>query len=182
MMLFLIPHVELRETFGNYSKESQSNNMEQIPSPSLIDKEISHVPESDTQLDESLFLIPPKDVPENPGNCPQSLLTSEKLGGKQSTGRHNLKGPKNRKETDSSEEKLLKILSREDDPDEHFLLSLLPSLKRMSPQQNALARIKLQEVLYEMEFCQPQRSTCTPNYHSLVSSPIQSTSSTYSGQ
>lgn len=38
------------------------------------------------------------------------------------------------------------------DPDERFLLSCLPSLKRLSTQKNALARFKIQELLYQIEF------------------------------
>ncbi|CAH0579002.1 unnamed protein product [Chrysodeixis includens] len=38
------------------------------------------------------------------------------------------------------------------DPDELFLLSCAPTLKRMNPKQNALARLKIQQVLLESEF------------------------------
>lgn len=39
-----------------------------------------------------------------------------------------------------------------EDPDEMFLLSLLPTLKRLSDQQKASAKIKLQQLLYDVEF------------------------------
>ncbi|VVC99155.1 unnamed protein product [Leptidea sinapis] len=38
------------------------------------------------------------------------------------------------------------------DPDELFLLSCSPSLKRLNAKQNAVARLKIQQVLYEAEF------------------------------
>lgn len=38
------------------------------------------------------------------------------------------------------------------DPDERFLLSCLPILKRLSTRKNALARLKIQQLLYEIEF------------------------------
>ncbi|KAI8435609.1 hypothetical protein MSG28_009197 [Choristoneura fumiferana] len=38
------------------------------------------------------------------------------------------------------------------DPDELFLLSCAPILKRLSSKQNAVARLKIQQVLYEAEF------------------------------
>lgn len=38
------------------------------------------------------------------------------------------------------------------DPDERFLLSCLPNLKRLPTKKNALARLKIQQILYEIEF------------------------------
>lgn len=38
------------------------------------------------------------------------------------------------------------------DPDERFLLSCAPILKRLSQKKNSLARLKVQELLYEIEF------------------------------
>lgn len=40
------------------------------------------------------------------------------------------------------------------DPDELFLLSCAPIMKRLSAKQNAGARLKIQQVLYEAEFGQ----------------------------
>lgn len=42
--------------------------------------------------------------------------------------------------------------SVQNDPDERFLLSCLPSLKRLSNKKNALARLKIQQLLYDIEF------------------------------
>lgn len=38
------------------------------------------------------------------------------------------------------------------DSDEMFLMSLLPALKRINPKQNSLARLKIQQVLFDIEF------------------------------
>lgn len=38
------------------------------------------------------------------------------------------------------------------DEDEHFMLSLVPSLRRMSNQKKAQARMRMQQVLYDVEF------------------------------
>lgn len=38
------------------------------------------------------------------------------------------------------------------DPDELFLLSCAPTLKRLNSKQNALVRLKIQQVLLEAEF------------------------------
>lgn len=38
--------------------------------------------------------------------------------------------------------------------DEKFLLSCAPALRRLTTRQNALARLKIQQILYEIEFSQ----------------------------
>ncbi|CAL8391565.1 unnamed protein product [Arctogadus glacialis] len=38
------------------------------------------------------------------------------------------------------------------DEDEHFMLSLVPSLRRLSHQKKAQARMRMQQVLYDVEF------------------------------
>ena len=38
--------------------------------------------------------------------------------------------------------------------DEKFLLSCAPALRRLTTRQNALARLKIQQILYEIEFAQ----------------------------
>lgn len=42
--------------------------------------------------------------------------------------------------------------SSHNDPDERFLLSCLPILKRLPNKKNALARLKIQQLLFEIEF------------------------------
>lgn len=43
-------------------------------------------------------------------------------------------------------------ISSHNDPDERFLLSCLPIMKRLPTRKNALARLKIQQLLYEIEF------------------------------
>ncbi|XDV11362.1 hypothetical protein PO909_000325 [Leuciscus waleckii] len=42
--------------------------------------------------------------------------------------------------------------SQEKDPDQAFLDSLLPALKRMSIQKNAATKLKMHQMIYEAEF------------------------------
>lgn len=42
--------------------------------------------------------------------------------------------------------------SQQSDPDERFLLSCAPILKRLSNKKNALARLKIQQLLFDIEF------------------------------
>lgn len=42
--------------------------------------------------------------------------------------------------------------SVQNDPDERFLLSCLPILKRLPNKKNALARLKIQQLLFDIEF------------------------------
>lgn len=48
------------------------------------------------------------------------------------------------------------------DPDELFLLSCAPTLKRLNSKSNAVARLKIQQVLYEAEFG-ARMSSAQPN-------------------
>lgn len=59
---------------------------------------------------------------------------------------------KNEAPEDNIDEQILNIISKEHDADEQFLLSYLPTLKRMTPKQNAIAKIKIQQVLFDVEF------------------------------
>lgn len=43
-------------------------------------------------------------------------------------------------------------VSSNEDPDERFLLSCLPVLKRLPNKKNSLARMKIQQILFEIEF------------------------------
>lgn len=55
--------------------------------------------------------------------------------------------------------KKIGILSQmSNDPDEKFLMSCLPVLKRVSAQKNALLKLKIQTLLYEIEFGSPDDS------------------------
>lgn len=49
------------------------------------------------------------------------------------------------------QEGVLEALRKDDDEDEHFLKSLLPSLRRLSPYSKFEARIKLLKALHDVE-------------------------------
>lgn len=59
---------------------------------------------------------------------------------------------KNEAPEDNIDKQILNIISKEHDADEQFLLSYLPTLKCMTPKQNAIAKIKIQQVLFDVEF------------------------------
>ncbi|XP_030641147.1 uncharacterized protein LOC115821461 [Chanos chanos] len=46
----------------------------------------------------------------------------------------------------------LRLLERPHDEDELFLLSFVPALKRLSPQKRCAAKIKIQQIMYDVEF------------------------------
>lgn len=45
-----------------------------------------------------------------------------------------------------------KCINEIDDSDERFLLSCAPTMKRLSTKKNNFARLKIQQILYEIEF------------------------------
>ncbi|XP_041978256.1 transcription factor Adf-1-like [Aricia agestis] len=85
----------------------------------------------------------PEEEVRRPGNSLPDLSFSDKYD----------------EDEDSSASKKPRLSSTEDepcqcrtDPDELFLLSCAPTLKRLNSKQNAVARLKIQQVLYEAEF------------------------------
>lgn len=50
------------------------------------------------------------------------------------------------------DEKVMELFSKETDADEQFLLSHIPVLKRLTSKQNAIAKMKIQQVLFDIEF------------------------------
>lgn len=58
-------------------------------------------------------------------------------------------------QTSSRQTKAITQISQatpQSDPDERFLLSCLPVFKRLNTKKNALARMRIQQLLYEIEF------------------------------
>ncbi|XP_039249630.2 transcription factor Adf-1-like [Styela clava] len=58
--------------------------------------------------------------------------------------------PKRRKEEVNM--KIFNILEKDDDPDKQFLLSLLPQLKRLSPERASSSKLKIMQLLHDAEF------------------------------
>lgn len=58
----------------------------------------------------------------------------------------------NKRKRDDTDQKLLEIITKEADSDEQFLLSCLPILKRFNQRKNNLARIKILQLLYDIEY------------------------------
>ncbi|XP_077297830.1 uncharacterized protein LOC143919396 [Arctopsyche grandis] len=132
-MEFLIPHVEFRECTGNYE--------------SLVD--IVDIP---VELQESIMdpVGPPVITQQHPVTTQYPTTTQHPVTRRQPVARN-----RRRNRRTSTENRLLDVLSNEQDSDQNFLLSLMPSLKRLSHKKNSEARIKLQHVLFEMEYGEP---------------------------
>ncbi|KAL1493556.1 hypothetical protein ABEB36_009260 [Hypothenemus hampei] len=62
------------------------------------------------------------------------------------------KKPKNKPTTSNSDETLLNIVSRPEDPDEQFMLSCVPILIKLTLRKNMIARMKIQNVLFDLAF------------------------------
>lgn len=60
--------------------------------------------------------------------------------------------PKKARQNSTDEEATSCSCNNRTDPDELFLISCAPTLKRLNAKQNALARLKIQQVLLEAEF------------------------------
>lgn len=146
-MEFLIPYIEFKETTGNYACQSPVQSQE-VSEPQI------------EQLQEQLELAAevPEDVPVQPGSSRNQQ--DRDITEARATRKRKRSKPMN---SESTEAKILQVLSEKYDPDEHFLLSLLPSLKRLNPKKNAEARIKLQQTLYEIEFSNRETQSCS-NY------------------
>ena len=59
-----------------------------------------------------------------------------------------------------------------EDPDEMFLLSLLPTIRRLSDRQKSAAKIKIQQLLHDIEF-PPNQPTCNATFPALHTIPAR---------
>ncbi|KAI4465544.1 madf domain transcription factor [Holotrichia oblita] len=142
---FLIPHVDFKETV----EDSLGELLSAMDQPTNVESQLPLQPEvSDDNLSEHQ-------------KTQEHSTTSDK--------RKLQRNKKRITSEESSEDKLLNILSKDTDYDESFLYSLLPIFKRLTPQQNTKARIQIQQILYEIEFDTP---AYTPqSSHSAFSPP-----------
>ena len=58
----------------------------------------------------------------------------------------------------------------ERDEDDVFGLSIGSTLKKITPQQKALAKLKIQQIMYEMQFCNNQPPPNPLTIHQVISS------------
>lgn len=125
-MEFLIPYIEFKETTGNYACQSPVQSQE--------------VSELQTeQLQE--MLEPAAEVPEDVPVQPRSSRNQQDRDITEASAMRKRKRSKPMT-SECTEAKILQVLSEKYDPDEHFLLSLLPSLKRLNPKKNAEALLR----------------------------------------
>ncbi|XP_077285203.1 uncharacterized protein LOC143910555 [Arctopsyche grandis] len=135
-MEFLIPHVEFRESTGNY--ESPVENL-------------SDIIEIPVELQESIMdPVRPPVITQHPVTTQYPTTTQHPVTRRQPAPRNR---PRNQRT--STENRLLDVLSNEQDSDQNLLLSLMPLLKRLSDKKKSEARIKIQQLLFEMEYGEP---------------------------
>ena len=111
--------------------------------------------------DDSAFFCPDEDKMDS-ASCP-SLEVEENAPTTASTSRPPTPGvnpklaAKRRKPRDEVSEQIIKYLDAknkmpEKSEEEIFALSIVPTLKRMTDQQKGLTKLRIQQVLYDIEF------------------------------
>ena len=70
--------------------------------------------------------------------------------------------------------KQLKAMDSKKEPDRELLdeegvyaQSVAATLRKMTPEQRGMAKIKIQQILYEIQYCMPPQSSYLENYHSM---------------
>ncbi|KAL4719684.1 hypothetical protein ACJJTC_003005 [Scirpophaga incertulas] len=123
-MRFLLPHVEQKLEAGANKKEEDSEPEEEVRQRSMPSlPDLNSFPIEDQQLEDDA----------EPEPSPKKIRLSSN-------------GTEDILEEDSS------CQCNRTDPDELFLLSCASSLKRLNAKQNAGARLKIQQILFEAEF------------------------------
>ncbi|EFA09743.1 transcription factor Adf-1 [Tribolium castaneum] len=123
-LMFLIPHIESKELVIDGSKHEEEDEAVQ---------EVENG--SDYRY-----------VPEDAGFFDASTSSKQEVSAKR---KRNIADEDPLMTADQFFESCAKKLG---DADEQFLLSCLPALKRLPPKENALARMRIQQVLFEIEF------------------------------
>ncbi|XP_017775443.1 PREDICTED: uncharacterized protein LOC108561857 [Nicrophorus vespilloides] len=127
-MLFLIPHIEFRESSIENEKEFEDDQSYLNEFQQMQEFQGNH---EFTDTENSTRNT----------DTPSTFIEIQ-----------NKNHQKKRKREVAEDEKLLQIIGKEPHPDEQFLLSCLPIFKRLCPKKNQLARINIQKMLFENEF------------------------------
>lgn len=155
-MLFLVPHIEFKETTGNYTQETVTQSqMDGEPQQDAIEDVGDYQNRDYTEQNTpglrllgtdvanssvDVILSPRKsDVSNTPAQTPVSKKTQPISNSKPS---RNI----------TTDDKLLAAITKEDDPDEQFMLSCVPALRRLNPRKNMIARMQIQNILFQLEF------------------------------
>lgn len=77
------------------------------------------------------------------------------------------------------DEKLLEFITKETDAVEQFLLSHVAAFKRMTPKQNAIAKMKIQQIMFDIEFGNQNNYYKVPPSNNSRNSDYSSTSTYY---
>ena len=147
-------------------------------------------------FDQLLFLLPIMQQRDTSGNItpppsanesePQHITTGNEMGeGSHATNATYYRQQKKRSKT-TYEESLLEITeekSRDDiDEDKSFLISLVPSFKKLNDEEKFVAKVEFLIVMRRITFCQPPyHVSCPPQSHSYSNLPGPSAHTSYIG-
>lgn len=156
-MLFLIPFIEFKESIGSYSQaQLESENFTEADTQEDSSAHGMEESYNENTYDENVDNIPDEEViRQDVANTPKSSLFTSK---KQTHTEQNYSGKstytQNSKKNKSQniDDKLMNIITKPDDADEQFMLSCVPILKRLTPRKAMIARIQIQQLLFNLEF------------------------------
>jgi len=109
----------------------------------------------------SLQVVESEEEAAGPSALPEDLLTHTSPPKTSTRVRETPNRPvaRKRKRTQPHtlyQKSVLSALERQTDEDEHFLLSLVPSFRRLNIEKKALVRMRFQELLYDAAFGEEQ--------------------------
>ncbi|XP_037964876.2 transcription factor Adf-1 isoform X1 [Plutella xylostella] len=135
-MRFLLPHVEPGSQKAQEDPEPITRHKDQPESDSDNEEDRTEVPNLTYNQLPVTYAIDPRNITQLSEDDEDSQPSVKKA------------------RLNSTEEEVVCQCNRTD-PDELFLLSCSSTLKRLNAKQNAVARLKIQQVLYEAEFGGP---------------------------
>ncbi|XP_053608008.1 uncharacterized protein LOC128673877 [Plodia interpunctella] len=130
-MKFLLPHVEPKAEIGSSKNRRHEKDKEQ-------EKEEDSDAEEELMRQRAIQALPDISFTDK--------FDDDKFD------EDSAPSPKKARLNSTDEEGPCSLCKERTDPDELFLLSCAPILKRVNAKQNARARLKIQQVLYEAEF------------------------------
>ncbi|KAK0147944.1 hypothetical protein N1851_012404 [Merluccius polli] len=143
ILSFLEPHVQDRETASNYSspQEETTETAESILNAIYESGGEGTAEESEAAMDDSVHSnASPR---RQPTPSPPPLRGATRVPGR-------------RRSQESTvtpyQQRLLEAINREQDKHELFLLSFAPALRMLEPRRQAMARVRMQTLFFDIEF------------------------------
>lgn len=180
-MLFLIPFIGYKETIGSYTSNETQDLQEPTPeeinqnydSENINEEQSSNVPNAQF-LTGSMTGIQEtgrrnEDEVNLPSTSKQPLNTKRRQAGEHERLEKANSKRKCQPKSSITDDKLIEIISNKEDADEQFMLSCVPFLKQLTPQNNLMARIHIQNLLYKLAY------ENNHNYHTRLSTSMSTT-------